>query len=192
MARIRTIKPRMFKSFTVSAYPFEARWLFAGLFTYCDDYGRGVDDTRLVKAELFALDDKTTAARIERFIAVMATGDDAPLCRYTADDGRTYLHFPKWKEHQRISHPTDSELPPCPVHGGKDFRSGSGIVPEPSANESEKPSAGMRNEEVEGNEEVDGIPQAQVPNARRPLKPVANASPGMAQLGDALGLVVNR
>ena len=190
MARIRTMKPGMFKSFTVCAFPFEARWLFAGLFTYCDDYGRGVDDARLVKGELMALDDKTTPARVERFLAEFSAGDDAPLCRYTGDDGRAYLHFPKWREHQKISHPTDSVLPPCPIHGGKDFReplrNDSGTAPTDDGGVS----AGIRNKE--GNKEEEGNSQSQVANARAALDSAISATPGMSQLCDALGLALPR
>ena len=47
MARIRTIKPSIFSSLTVSSWPIEARWTFAGLLTYLDDAGRGIDEPRL-------------------------------------------------------------------------------------------------------------------------------------------------
>ena len=189
MARIRTIKPRMFKSFTVCALPFEARWLFAGMFTYCDDYGRGVDDARLIKGELFALDDRTTVARIEKHLCEMSAGQDAPICRYTGDDGRPYLHFPKWREHQKISHPTDSELPPCPTHGGRDFReplrNDSGIAPKAVGGLS----AGRGNEE-EGMRKSGAQPSSkrQVANARAALTAAQNAEPGEGWLGDVLGL----
>ena len=176
----------MFKSFTVCALPFEARWLFAGLFTYCDDYGRGIDDARLIKGELFALDDRTTVARIEKHLAEMTDSNDAPICRYVGDDGRAYIHFPKWREHQKISHPTDSELPPCPIHGGRDFReplpNHSGAVP----SEVGRVSVGMRNEE--GNEEGNEEPQVQVANARAALNSVKSAESGEGWLGDVLGL----
>ena len=113
MARIRTIKPSMFSSLTVCAWPFEVRWLFAGLFTYVDDYGRGIDEPRLVKADLFPLDDKVTAARLDRLLTRIS--ESGPLCRYEVGD-RKYLHIESWAEHQRVSHPTDSVIPPCPKH----------------------------------------------------------------------------
>lgn len=148
MARIRTIKPMMFKSFTVCSLPFEGRWLFAGLFTYCDDDGRGVDDARLIKAELFALDEKTTAAKVEKHLTAMATeGDDPPICRYQGPDGRRYLHFPKWKEHQRISHPAKSTIPACPLHWDEDLRSDSGAAPEPSGKPFRRNKEGNKEEE---------------------------------------------
>jgi len=113
MARIRTIKPSMFSSLTVAAWPFEVRWLFAGLFTYLDDYGYGIDEPRLVKAEVFPLDDKITANKVDGFLSRIS--ESGPLCRYEVD-GRNYMHVVTWKEHQRVSHPTDSSVPWCPAH----------------------------------------------------------------------------
>jgi len=113
MARIRTIKPSMFSSLTVCAWPIDVRWTFAGLFTYLDDYGRGLDEPRLIKAEIYPLDDKMTVRKIisqlELFVA------SGPLCCY-AVEGHDYMHITSWSEHQRVAHPTASRIPPCPIH----------------------------------------------------------------------------
>lgn len=113
MARIRTIKPSIFSSLTVCAWPIPVRWTFAGLFTYLDDHGRGLDETRLIKAELYPLDDQMTAKKIEQHLTLIAR--DGPLCRYELD-GQAYLHVVSWKEHQRVNHPGKSKIPPCPTH----------------------------------------------------------------------------
>ena len=113
MARIRTIKPSMFSSLTVCAWPIDVRWTFAGLFTYLDDKGRGLDEPRLVKAELWPLDDKMTAKRVDEHLTVIS--ESGPLCRYRVDDG-SYLHIVSWREHQRVNRPTPSRIPPCPIH----------------------------------------------------------------------------
>ena len=123
MARIRTIKPDAFKSDTLAGTSFFARWLFAGLWTYCDDEGRGRGDTRLIKAELFALDDMVTPSSVELGIRELA--QIGSVCLYQID-GRDYLHCPKWHVHQRISHPLPSKLPGCP----KCSPEGSGTSPE--------------------------------------------------------------
>jgi hypothetical protein len=110
---MRSIKPEMFRSFTVSAWPVAVRWTFAGLFTYLDDSGRGADDARLVKAEIYPIDDEMTGRKVEQHLAVIEkTG---PLCRYQVD-GRRYMHITSWEEHQRINRPTASRIPPCPTH----------------------------------------------------------------------------
>jgi len=113
MARIRTIKPGLFRSETVCAWKPEIRWTFAGLFTYMDDKGRGLDNPRLVKADLWPLDDGMTATKVERHLeAIAATG---PLCRYSVD-GIAYMHIESWREHQVVNRPSPSKYPPCPTH----------------------------------------------------------------------------
>lgn len=113
MARIRTIKPEMRRSQLVSSWPYPVRWTFVGLPGYLDDEGRGLDDTRLIKAELYPLDDDMTARKVDAHLGVIA--GQGPLCRYEVD-GRRYLHITSWAEHQRVNRPTPSRIPPCPVH----------------------------------------------------------------------------
>jgi hypothetical protein len=115
LARMRSIKPEMFRSFTVSGWPVAVRWTFAGLLTYLDDEGRGADDGRLVKAEVYPLDDDMTARKVEQHLSTVAEG--GPLCRYEVG-GRRYLHITSWDEHQKINRPTKSRIPPCPLHEG--------------------------------------------------------------------------
>lgn len=113
MARIRTIKPSLYTSLTVSSWPVPVRWTFAGLFTYLDDAGRGVDEPRLIKAELYPLDDAMTAKKVEQHMATIAS--NGPLCRYEFA-GQRFIHVTSWAEHQRINRPTPSKVPPCPTH----------------------------------------------------------------------------
>lgn len=113
MARIRAIKPALYSSLKVSRWPVPVRWTFVGLFTYMDDAGRGVDEPRLVKAELYPLDDVMTPKRVNEHMAVISS--DGPLCRYEVD-GNAYCHLTAWHEHQRINRPTPSRIPPCPTH----------------------------------------------------------------------------
>jgi hypothetical protein len=113
MARMRSIKPEMFRSLTVSGWPVAVRWTFAGLLTYLDDSGRGIDDERLVKAEVYPVDDDTTARKVGQHLTTIAA--HGPLCRYQVA-GKKYLHVTSWREHQRINRPTSSRIPPCPTH----------------------------------------------------------------------------
>jgi hypothetical protein len=115
MARIRTIKPDIRKSRTVCSWPYVIRWTFAGLPGYLDDAGRGLDDVRLIKAELYPCDDDMTARKLEQHLLTIAT--NGPLCRYEVD-GEKYLHIVSWTEHQRVNRPTPSRIPPCPKHEG--------------------------------------------------------------------------
>lgn len=115
MPRIRAIKPDAFTSDTLSLTSLLARWTFAGLWTYCDDEGRARADVRLIKAALFPIDDATTLADIRG--ALDELEGISAICRYNVED-KTYMHVPKWDEHQKINRPTDSKLPPCPGHTG--------------------------------------------------------------------------
>lgn len=108
MARIRTVKPSFFTSLTITALPLSARLTFIGLWTYADDEGRGVDDPRLVKAEVWPLDDDMTARKIDRDLARLA--DDGLIIRYQVD-GRRFLQITNWGEHQRVNRPTPSKHP---------------------------------------------------------------------------------
>lgn len=111
MARIRSIKPELRTSITVSAWPREVRYFFVLLWGYLDDYGRGVDDERLIKSDCFPRDEDLTPLDIDTWLEIIA--DAGPVCRYEVD-GRRYLHCTNWSEHQRPSHPTRSKIPPCP------------------------------------------------------------------------------
>ena len=111
MARIRTIKPTFFTSLTVAGISLSARLTFIGLWTYCDDSGRGRDDARLIKAAIWPLDDSHGTRRIETDLATLEK--EGLIERYTVD-GQTYIRIRSWKEHQRINRPTPSLLPPSP------------------------------------------------------------------------------
>jgi hypothetical protein len=119
MARIRSVKPELRTDLTVGAWPIPVRYAWVLLWGYLDDSGRGRDDLRLLVSDLFPLDRDVTERKLDGWLTVMATtsgdGDEPPLCRYEVD-GRRFLHCVKWGRHQRISHATDSRMPPCPVH----------------------------------------------------------------------------
>lgn len=108
MARIRTIKPSFFKSFSMAAHPYTTRLTFIGLWTYVDDEGRGVDDARLIKGEVWPLDDKMTVKKVEAELARLA--EAGQIIRYE-ECGRRYLAVTEWKQHQRINRPTASTYP---------------------------------------------------------------------------------
>lgn len=113
MARIRTIKPALFTSKKVTSWPVGIRWTWAGLFTYCDDYGFGEDDPLLIKSEVYPRDRKMPEAKVIEHLCFIAA--EGPLCRYRVEDS-DFLHIPSWQEHQRVNRPTKSKFPPCPVH----------------------------------------------------------------------------
>lgn len=150
MARIRSVKPELRRDLTVAEWPRDCRYAWVLLWGYLDDHGRGLDDLRLLTADLFPLDRDVTEKKLDGWLNLMAkdsTHGAAPLCRYTVD-GRRLLHAPKWKRSQRVSHPQESQIPACPVHEQDRKASGttrrsdppdSGTIPESFPNDSAPP-----------------------------------------------------
>lgn len=118
MARIRSVKPELRRDLTVAEWPREVRYAWVLLWGYLDDHGRGLDDLRLIVADLFPLDRDVTERKVDRWLTQMTAATPhgtAPLCRYEVH-GRRYLHAPKWTNSQKVAHPQDSRLPACPTH----------------------------------------------------------------------------
>jgi hypothetical protein len=129
--RIRTIKPAFWTSQDVATLPDDThRLLFVGLWNYVDDEGRGADDPRLIKAALFPLNDAIRPADIDAMLWRLPS-----VVRYGADD-RDYLAISTWDEHQKISHPKPSDIPP--PDKGKRRRRLHGTLLEPSGLEVEQ------------------------------------------------------
>lgn len=112
MARMRTMKPGFFTSEDIAKYPFRARLLFAGLWTYCDDHGRGKDNVRLIKADVWPLDDDVTIEEIEADLQLLHAG--GAIVRYRVG-GLAYIAVQNWHFHQNPNRPGDTKLPPPPV-----------------------------------------------------------------------------
>jgi hypothetical protein len=147
MPRIRSIKPDAFHSDSLSTVSILARWTFAGLWTYCDDEGRGRADARLIKAALFPIDDTTTLSDV--LGALNELESIGAICRYRVED-KTYLHVPKWEEHQKINRPTESKLPACPACAGGPNDSSvntHGAITEPSLSPPDRKGTGKGKEQ---------------------------------------------
>ena len=108
MARIRTIKPHFFKSHDVAQLSYRARLTWIGLWTYVDDEGRGRDDARIIKGELWPLEDAVTWQDVEADLTELSLS--AHVVRYTVEN-RHFLSIPTWRDHQVISRPTPSRFP---------------------------------------------------------------------------------
>jgi len=108
MARIRSIKPGFFVSEDVSALSRDARLTWIGLWTQADDHGRTKDNTRLVKAALWSLDDDVTLDDIEAHLMELAR--EGRIVRYVVS-GRSYLAVVNWHLHQAINRPKPSSIP---------------------------------------------------------------------------------
>jgi hypothetical protein len=108
--RIRTIKPSFFRSDDVSALPLRARLTWVGLWTQCDDQGRTKDHARLIKADIWPLDN-VSLADIEEDLETLA--EHGRIVRYEVD-GQRYLEIVNWHDHQTIQKPTRSKIPAPP------------------------------------------------------------------------------
>ena len=116
MARKRMIHPEFFISDDVAALSIPARLTFIGLWCYFDDDGRGKDSAAAVRAAVWGMDDEVTTTMVATHLAEIEAVDG--ICRYTTD-GHRYMHAPAWTNWQKVSHPADPRIPPCPKHGGR-------------------------------------------------------------------------
>lgn len=112
MPRKRMIYPTYFTSATLARVELRTMITFAGLWIYADDFGRGEDDAAFIAASVWPRRPSITAALVEDDLKTLAAAD--VLCRYEIG-GHPLLHIPSWFEHQKVSHPTPSKLPPCPT-----------------------------------------------------------------------------
>lgn len=104
MPRIRTIKPEFWKSESIAGLPFRTRLTFVGLWTYVDDNGVGLDNFKLIAAELFGLEDDPREARAnvrEDLARLHAAGR---IVRYMVS-GKRYFAVVNFDEHQKIDRP---------------------------------------------------------------------------------------
>lgn len=109
MARIRTVKPSFFRSRSVKAlHGSDPKLVWIGLWLLADDEGRLLDEPEIMAGDLWAL--SLTVPKIDRILTELH--DKKRLIRYEVS-GEKYIQITGW-EHQKISHPTPSEIPPAP------------------------------------------------------------------------------
>ncbi len=102
MARIRSIKPTFFTSEDVCQLCPLARLLYQGLWCEADRTGRLEDRPVQLKIRLLPVDDCDVDALLWDLAAAHL------IRRYTARDGRDYIHVIRFLEHQR-PHPKEPE-----------------------------------------------------------------------------------
>lgn len=113
MARIRSVHPELATSETAASWPREVRYGWVLLWGYLDDYGRGLDNARVIASQCFPLDDDVTGSVMEEWLVLYEQSES--ICRYT-HDGKRYLHALNWTGYQKPQHPGKVRIPPCPVH----------------------------------------------------------------------------
>ena len=105
--RIRSIKPEFWESESLGKVSREARLLFIGLFSCCDDVGRARASSRLLASRLYPYDDDA----FKRLPGWIAELEKQGCIRIYVVDGESYLDLPKWANHQKIDKPSISKLP---------------------------------------------------------------------------------
>jgi len=134
MARIRSAKPEWWSKVKWCRLPRDVRFTYKGIWeVMADDEGRFQADTRLIKGDVWPLDDDITTKKLEKWLAqleaVTVTEKDhgpMPAVLLYEVGGVRYGFLPGFVKHQKISHPTPSKLPAPP----ESRRNGSGKAPE--------------------------------------------------------------
>lgn len=108
MAKTRMMKPDIRTSVKVASWPREVRYFWTLLWGYVDDYGKGIDNALLVKADCFPLDEDITSAVMDCWL--WRLDQDGVIARYEVD-GKRFMQIVHWSEHQSPQHPKKSEIP---------------------------------------------------------------------------------
>jgi hypothetical protein len=111
MARIASVKPELFTSTTLGRCCLHARYLFIGLLTQADHYGKLLDSPKLLAGAIFPHDDDATPEAVDKWLSDLE--NVGCIERYTVEGGHPggYLSFPNWEDHQQVSHPGIPRIP---------------------------------------------------------------------------------
>jgi len=130
LARIRSLKPEHKRHRKIGPLTDRQYRLWVGMLTEADDEGRLVVDVAQLRLEVFGYHPRVKVEHVgEALRAIVASG----LVTMYEVEGTRYAQFPSWKDHQAISHPYTSKLPP-PLHS----LNGLGELPEHSLNVPER------------------------------------------------------
>lgn len=111
MARIRSVWPDFFRDPKILALPYEARWLFQGIWTESDDKGRMPCSTRQLVGLFFPQDKKVTERKVEAWIRRLE--HDGLLMLYVVD-GVRYSFVKNWAKYQKPNKPQPAKYPEPP------------------------------------------------------------------------------
>lgn len=103
MARIRTIKPEFWTDEKIVQLPYQARLAFIGMWNFCDDEGRLMDEPARIKMQVLPADDVDMEIVLEILIAA------GLIERYESEEN-SVLVIKNFLEHQVISHPAKSKI----------------------------------------------------------------------------------
>lgn len=110
MARRRMIDPGIWQSEQVNSLDFRQRWLYAGLISNADDYGKMKGHPAWVRSQVFPYDD-IPVEEIKTDLCHMAK---IGLIYYWQNGDNWLIQHPNWFKYQRVDKPTESLLPDHP------------------------------------------------------------------------------
>lgn len=108
MGQDRMLRESIRTSEKVNSWPIPLRFFWTQLWGYCDDWGRGKYDARLIVADTFPIDDDVTAEVVGRWMQAL---EMAGVIRAYEVQGKRYFACVNWDEHQEISYRKKSTVP---------------------------------------------------------------------------------
>lgn len=107
MARIRTIKPEFWTDETIVQLDFQDRLFFIGLWNFADDDGYLFNEPARLHLQIMPADENFDP---EISIEILEVAELVEILKLK--DGSSAIYLPHFKDHQRISHKTDSRIAP--------------------------------------------------------------------------------
>jgi hypothetical protein len=108
MGQDRMLRESLRTSEKVNSWPIPLRFFWTQLWGYCDDWGRGKYDARLIVADTFPIDDDVTAEVVGSWMEAL---EMAGVIRVYEVQGKRYFVCVHWDEHQEISYRKRTTVP---------------------------------------------------------------------------------
>lgn len=106
MARIRTIKPKFWDDIKIGKISRDARLLYIGMWTFCDDLGVIIAESIWLKSKIFPYD-QIQIQQFERWIQELVQNGFISLLSVKSDK---FYYLPKFTRHQMINRPNYEEV----------------------------------------------------------------------------------
>lgn len=104
----RLLRASIRESEKVNSWPIALRYFWTQLWGYCDSYGRGRRDARLVLAGTFPMDEEVTTENVDRWMQAL---EMAGVIRSYEIGGKRYFECVNWDEHQPLKYRKRTTIP---------------------------------------------------------------------------------
>jgi hypothetical protein len=108
MPKIRSVKPSFFMSRAVKRLTDKQKLVWQGLWPNADDEGRMLDEPGIIVGQLWAL--SLNEAKLDVLLTELHRA--GRVIRYEVA-GEGFIQVTNWHEHQKVTRPVASLLPPC-------------------------------------------------------------------------------